>query len=139
MVKHKVTTLGSWIVRHDPLATLENQADYSCTCLFCQNLRAQPDAAFPASLRELLEELGLSPGREREMSCAGSVKSGVHLYLWEYEFVGTVEKAGDGVSLAGTVSVDFWQYPRPLADGRPHALLRVSAQLPWVLEHEAPG
>src|SRR5260370_38578001 len=76
--------VGDQTVRYDREATsaiyaiLRSGWAENCGCVGCRNLAAQRDVIYPASFRELLNQLGIDPNKEGEAVADGPFENGLH-------------------------------------------------------------
>jgi hypothetical protein len=57
-------------------------------CTSCQSFLAQRDSAYPESFRQLLDQLGINPSKEREVYEIGPAAEGKSTYGGWFYFVG---------------------------------------------------
>ncbi len=136
---------GDQVVRYDREATaaiyggLKHGFAEECGCVFCRNFAAQRDKAYPASFRELLEQIGIDPNKEVEAFEYGPVGDGIHRYGGWFYFVGEMVTWGArNVNPPDAVHYFdfFFTSVGPLAPafrGVPRLTVEFNADLEWVL------
>ena len=99
---------------------------------------AQRDVIYPASFRELLNQLGIDPNREAEAVADGPLKNGFHHYGGWFFFIG--ELVTEGERLVDVRDSPCFKYhftrhgPCPKAfRAAPTASVEFEAHFKWVL------
>ena len=99
-------SLGDQTIQYDREKTLtlyceiaDGSAD-RCACAACRNFIAQRRSAFPASFRQLLDQLGIDSGKEEHLyDCYGdSAKVGTVTYGGWFCLSGQMVKAGESMT-----------------------------------------
>ena len=102
-------------------------------CVGCRNLAAQRDVIYPASFRELLNQLGIDPNKEGEAVADGPLENGLHHY-------GGGEMVTAGERFSDASDSPYFKYfftrigpcPKEFRDGAKLAI-EFEAHLKWVL------
>jgi hypothetical protein len=138
--------LPGWRIAYDARATIATYARISygdaetCPCDGCWNWVRIRAAVMPPELVALLENLGIPPDREAEVSHFGSPEPGKHFYAGWYHFVGAVEYGEQEASPFvefGSFRVFPHSSPVLLRDafrGMPVVQLEFEAEVPWLSE-----
>jgi hypothetical protein len=107
--------IGDQTIRYDHDATVAAYGGLAygfaeeCGCIFCKNFAAQRKLVYPASFRELLDQLGIDPEKECEVYEYGPVEEGSHLYGGWFYFVGEMVTWGERNSTAtDSDHFEFW-------------------------------
>jgi hypothetical protein len=145
-----------WVLRYDPEATrqccaaISSAAPQSCGCVPCLNFVAARDLVYPAEVRNLLQQLGVTPLREAEVYHLARLDSGLHLYGGFLHFVGSIEAGEDALAPSGAIDLervndDFsigfsarTALVSPSFSRSPVVQMEFSAQVPWVLSESEP-
>lgn len=154
------TTVGPWLIEHDPDATRRCYAQIpwgdDCDCDPCRNLDALGDDAFPAGARQVLEGLGIDFHKPAEVYHTARLENGLQHYGGWYHCVGRIVSGWDASHPeadalppqhfeAASFSEHFslsCSSRRDLAPdvfrGLPLIQVSFSAELPWVLDKPEP-
>ena len=136
--------VGDQTIRYDREATaaiyasLRNGWAEDCGCAGCRNLAAQRGVIYPASFRELLDQLGIDPNKEAEAVADGPLENGLHHYGGWFFFVGEMVTAGERLSHAS--DSPYFKYfftrggpcPKEFRGG-PQLGIEFEAQIKWIL------
>ena len=136
--------VGDQTVRYDREATaaiyasLRNGWAEDCGCVGYKNLTAQRDVIYPASFRELLNQLGIDPNKEGEAIADGPLENGLRHYGGWFFFVGEMVTAGERLSHAS--DSPYFNYfftrggpcPKEFRDG-PKLGIEFEAHIKWIL------
>ena len=112
----------------------------ACACLYCRNYVAAC-ARLPASMRALLESLGIDPTKEAEVYELGALPDGRRLYGGFYHLAGRLLQ-GAGGQAPRPIGEEFSAYFRrdlhlvPPGFPRPTLQLEFSGPIPWVLAEQ---
>jgi len=118
-------------------ASLRGWAE-GCGCVGCRNLSAQRDVVYPASFRELLDQLGIDPNKEAEAVADGPLQNGLYHYGGWFFFVGEMVAAGEGLLDAGdSAHFKYWfsrvgPCPKEFRSG-PSLCIEFEARVKWIL------
>jgi hypothetical protein len=138
-------TFGTWAYSVDRAATIraysavEQGGADTCLCAGCRNFRLARADVFPTAFLALLEELGIDPRKDSEVTHITSVGPGLHEYGGWFHFIGALEETGDfpPVELDETFSTWMCQATAPRLsslDGFPAVQLEFYAKsVPWLL------
>jgi hypothetical protein len=101
-------------------------------------LRLSENLVYPASFRELLEQLGIDPNKEGEVFEYGPVEDGWHLYGGWFYFVGEMVTWGERNSNApDSDHFEFWFTSigpnAPAFRDGPRLTLEFTTHVKWVL------
>jgi hypothetical protein len=134
--------VGDQTVRYDREATaaiyasLRNGWAEGCGC---GNLMAQRDVIYPASFRELLNQLGIDPNKEAEAVADGPLENGLHHYGGWFFFVGEMVTAGERLTHANDAPYFTYFFtrvgpcPKEFRDG-PKLAIEFEVHIKWVLK-----
>ncbi len=133
-------TFLSWRLAIDPAATAQACAGHwdVCSCAYCRNFLAA-QAHLPDTLHQILQTLGVDPGRPVKINEYMQNPDGSHMYSWWYHAVGQILAAHrDSHQLTPEIEVrisartDFADpaFPRPLFQ------IEVFSNLPWLLDEQ---
>ena len=79
-----ITVVGPWVIEHNPDVTRRCYAQIpwgdDCDCGACRNLDALGPSAFPASVLEIFERLGIDWHKPAEVYHCGRLENGLHNY-----------------------------------------------------------
>ena len=144
-----VSTLGEWEFRVDRAATVDahsrephGRAD-PCTCNGCRNFVAAREQVFPAEFLALLDSLGIDWRKDGQVYLGGRLESGLYSYGGWFHFVGALDTTGDFPVVSMGESLKVWLCrgnAPPLATMKnlPRVQLEFAAEVPWVLNEDAP-
>lgn len=121
-------------------AQAEHGGSDTCSCAGCRNFRLARETVFPAEFLALLDQLGIDPRKEAEAYHNAQLAPNRHDYGGWYHFVGTLDEAGEFVSV--TFGDNFSAYicradaPRLISlKGLPAVQLEFHADaVPWLLD-----
>ena len=133
--------IGDQKIRYDREATalaygkVERGFADRCGCLACLNFIAQREAAYPASFKALLEELGVDWKKEGEAAEYEPVAGGSHVYSGWFYFVGEMIKWGESVVVDGEFKYFVGRNGGggPAFSGVPYLTIEFETHLKWVL------
>ena len=136
--------VGDQVIRYDREATaaiyagLRNGWAEDCGCVGCRNFVAQRNVIYPASFRELLDQLGIDRSKESVAVADGPLANGLHHYGGWFCFIGEMVTAGEGLSTASD-SPYFkyfftrgWPCSKEFREG-PRLAIEFEVHLKWVL------
>lgn len=147
------------MIEHDPDATRRCYAQIpwgsDCDCSPCRNLDTLGSDAFPADVRQVLDELGIDLHKPAEVYHCGRLKNGLHFYGGWYHCAGRIV-SGPDVCHRGAAPSTSQPLEAPSAEGfridcsslrelvpdvfGDLELVQVdfTAELPWVLDEAEP-
>jgi len=103
------TTMGRWLIDHDPDATRACYArrppGSGCTCNECRNFDAAVGQTFPADFIALVLTLGVDPTKPSELAHYCREASGLHLTGGWFHCVGSI-LSGEAVVKNGTYQLE---------------------------------
>jgi len=93
-----ITRVARWELDHDPALTARCYAQYveasPCDCIFCRNVRAAADRAYPPLFLKLTQLLGIDWSKPSELCHYGELGKACSTHGW-FHIVGTVVSGRD--------------------------------------------
>jgi hypothetical protein len=144
-----LNSFGEWEFQVDRAATVDAHAREpqggadTCTCNGCRNFVVARDSVYPDEFLSLLESLGIDYRKDGEVYLNGPLESGFYSYGGWFHFVGSLDKTGDFSAVSMGVDFKVWlcrSCAPPLSTMKdlPRVQLEFLAEVPWVLDEDAP-
>lgn len=89
--------LYPWILHYDYDATIDAYKNIKevhstrCGCIHCKNFLAVRDDAYPDIIKDLFLKIGIDYTKEYDAAYTCRLKTGYHLYLGWFNFIGKLE------------------------------------------------